>query len=88
MHSTPLAVDSYLLDDICGRYISNDTFWLGSKELVCTYEDFGRILDFSYRGTKVDIREFTSHHITIASMTRLHGYELSSRVSGLIYNIY
>lgn len=48
MHSTPLTIDSNLLDDIIGRYIRNDAFHLGSKTMVCTNEDFGQILGLPY----------------------------------------
>lgn len=82
MHSPPLEVDFYLLDDICGRYISDYMFQLGSKQLVCTVEDFGWILGLPYQGTMVDIHEFSKHHNSFYD-SRLHGYELSRGSIGL-----
>lgn len=76
MHSPPLEVNSYLLDDIISRYIGNNTFRLGNKELVCTNEDFEWILSLPYHGNKVDIREFSKYHKTFYDK-RLHKYELS-----------
>lgn len=76
MHSPPLAVDSYLLNDIIGHYISNDMFRVGEKDLVYMDMDFGRILKLPYRGTRVDIREFDKHHNTFYDK-RLHRYGLS-----------
>lgn len=77
LRSPTLIVDSWLLDDICGKYIVNDTFQLGTKQLVCTNEDFVCILGLSYRGTTIDPRGGSNKNPV--SENRLHGDNFGGR---------
>lgn len=74
LRSAALVVDAYLLDNICGHYIGNDTFMLGIKHLVCMDKNFGLILGPPYHGMAIKLQG-VSHHNPFYSI-RSHGYEL------------
>ncbi|KMZ68579.1 hypothetical protein ZOSMA_236G00040 [Zostera marina] len=50
-----MVVNSFQLDDLCGRFISNYTFELKKKEVRETVEDVGKILSIPYKGTPIDL---------------------------------
>lgn len=59
LRSSKLVVYAYLLDDIYGCHIVNDTFQLGTKQLLCTDKDFVCIMGLLYCSTTIDPWEFT-----------------------------
>lgn len=51
----PMVVNSFQLDNLCGRYVSNYTFKLKKKMIRLTVEDVGIFLSIPYVGTPVDL---------------------------------
>lgn len=69
-------IDSYLLENLIGRYQGNGKFVIRGRELTCTVEDFGRILSVSFTRESINMNcndyenSFYDEHLHSRSMTR------------------